>query len=133
MSVLDVRPQSVDVLGYAGDTLTIQITAPAALVDGQTWSAEVRSSESATTVDATFDVIPPTVSDGPAYIVLDAADTRRLAGTGVLRRIRTREGTTQEVIRYKGVWDCQVSNAGADPVRTLVKGTLVIDQDVTRE
>jgi hypothetical protein len=133
MVVLDVRPDSIDVLGYAGDTLTLAVVAPASLVDGKTWKAEIRSAESSSVVDASFAITPPTVADGPAYLVLDSETTRLLAGTGVLRRIRSRDGTTYEVIRYKGVFDCQVSVNGSDPVRTLVKGTLSIDQDVTRE
>lgn len=133
MGTLDVRPESVDILGYAGDTLTITVVAPASLVNAKAWTAEIRSAIDATTVDAEFVITPPTVADGPAYLVLDAATTRLLASSGVLRKIRTREGTTVEVLRYKGVWDCQVSAAGLDPVRTLVKGTISIDQDVTRE
>lgn len=133
MGTLDTRPEHVEAYAYAGDTFTITIVAPSALVSGMVWKAELRSSIDAVTVDATFDITEPTVADGPAYIVLDSATTRLLASTGVLQRVKSREGKIVEAIRYNGIFDCQISNAGTDPVRTLVKGTLAIDQDVTRE
>ena len=130
MSSLDVRPQVVDVAGYAGDTLTIRILAPDFY--GLDWSAQVRAAPDTTTVAATFEITAPAAADQPAILVLDAATTRALADTGEVIRVR-RGAATVSVLRFTGVWDCQVSDAGSDPVRTLVQGGLTIDLDVTRE
>ena len=130
MSSLDVRPQVVDVAGYAGDTLTIRITAPDFY--GLDWSAQVRAAPDTDAVAATFEITAPAAADQPAILVLDADTTRALAGTGTQLRVR-RGAATVTIQRFTGVWDCQVSDAGTDPVRTLVQGGLTIDLDVTRE
>lgn len=134
MAVLDARPQSVDCAIYAGDTFTLEIIAPAELVDGRVWLAQVRASPDATTVDATWVVTVPTTPGGPAFITLPSATTTALAQSAPLMR-SSRAAASPNVQRYQGVWDCQVSGppAGADPVKTLVKGTLTIDLDVSRQ
>lgn len=134
MADVDTRPEVVNITHYAGDTLTISVTAPASVVEGQVWSAQVRPSRDPTApLDATFTITPPTVADGPAFLVLSSVDCARLAGTGVVVQ-RTWKGTTYAVQTYTGEWDCQVAAPGGpDPVRTLVQGTLTIEADVTRE
>lgn len=127
MAMLDVVPDTVDIRAYAGDTLTIRVTAPDALVGGLDWLAQVRTTDTDTTVAATFDITPPAVPDGPAYLVLPAATTRLLAGT-----LGRELPTTRSIIRFTGVWDVQVSDAGSDPVTTLARGQLTIDMDVSR-
>jgi hypothetical protein len=107
-------PKVVDLVCYAGDTLSFTVTAPAAVVEGLTWKAQVRKSSTATGVDATFLVVPPTVSGGPAQVTLTAADTARLGS-------------------YYGAWDIQVASPdGGDPVHTLVQGEFAVERDVSR-
>lgn len=114
MAGISAVPQTVDVAGYVGDTLTIVVTAPSALVDGLGWSAQIRSANDATEVAATFAITPPTVADGPAYLVLSTAASTAL---GV----------------FSGVWDVQVAAAGGvDPVITLARGKFTQEMDVTR-
>lgn len=132
MATLDTRPELVDVTGYAGDTLTITIQAPAAVTDGKTWLAQIKSSRSSDIIDAEWEITPPAASGGIAVLVLDAATTAALvSGTGSLATRRTTSaGTFAAGTQYKGEWDCEVSDANS--TRTLVQGTLTIDQDVTR-
>lgn len=128
---LDVRPEEVNVSGYAGDTLTLMVTVTGMDLVTAQWDAMVRLNQEAASPAAVFAITPPTAVDGPAYLVLDAETTRALADMGqVLRAI---PGVRAAVRRFSGVWDCQVSAAGADPVRTLVQGELTIDLDVTRQ
>ena len=128
MATLDTRPDTVDILHYAGDTLTLAIRAPSAYIAGRVWSASVRSTRSAATVDATFDIIEPTVVDGPAYVTLTSADTALLGGLGVM--VPGDGGLS--VKTYTGVWDVQVKHPSGDPVSTLVQGIIKIESDVTR-
>lgn len=147
MAVLDTRPDVVDLSHYGGDTLTITITAPSYLVSGMEWTAQIRGAREAVGVDAEFDITPPTVTDGPAFLVLTAAECRRLIDAGgvlvqVQQQRTVRLGPTTNALaavprilqRYSGVWDCQIAPfTGGDPVRTLVQGAITIDLDVTRE
>lgn len=118
MTTLKVTPQRVDVAGYAGDTLTIQVTVPAGAFDGLEWHAEVRTNrDPSAPVDATFTITEPAVPGDPAYLTLSSQDTARLAQTGA----------------YSGQWDVQVSGpGGVDPVTTLAQGTLTLPLDVTQ-
>jgi hypothetical protein len=125
-------PDEVDIIHLAGDTLTISITAPSAVVDGKQWDGQVRSARDASTVDATFTITPPAVADGPAFAVLSAADSRALGDLGTYVEVPTGLNGLRSLIRYIGVWDVQVSDAGGDPVTTLAHGLLTIEQDVTR-
>jgi len=129
---LDTRPKVQDVNHYGGDTLTIKVTAPAELVDGKTWNAQVKADRTTDVVAATFDIIPPEVPGGPAYLVLPGAICASLIAGTPAAAVRNPDGTTRMVSIYKGVYDCQVSLAGLDPIRTLVQGSLTIDPDVTR-
>ena len=124
-------PTNVPITWLGGDTLTFTVTAPDSVVAGMEWLAQVRSSEDAATVDATFAITPPAVADGPAYLTLSAAETARLVGLGTIVQ---RGGPTPRAIQqYKGVWDVQVATPGGlDPVRTLAKGTLTLEADVSR-
>lgn len=131
MAVIDTRPDQVDIIHYAGDTLTIRVEAPASLTDGMTWLAQVKASRDSATVDAVFEITPPQTPGGPAELVLPAAVTAALGGTGqVLREMVA--GTLAAIQRYQGEWDVQVSDNGLDPVKTLAQGTLTIELDVTR-
>ena len=126
-------PGTVDIKGYAGDTLTRSVTAPAALVDGLEWTAQIKAARDSDVVDAEFTITPPAVAGGPAYLVLPAAETARLVEGAAVRRVRTAAGQTAYEAVYEGVWDCQVSGVdGADPVTTLVQGKVTITLDVSR-
>jgi hypothetical protein len=128
MATLDTRPDTVDINHYAGDTLTLAIRAPSSYVAGRVWSASVRSTRSAATIDASFSVIVPTVTDGPAYITLSSADTALLGNMGIM--VPGAGGLS--VKTYTGVWDVQVKHPSGDPVSTLVQGIIKIEADVTR-
>jgi hypothetical protein len=137
MATIDTRPKVVDIIHYGGDTLIIRIEAPASVTDGKVWDAHVKTAAGTTVPAAEFDITPPTVQGGPAFLTLPSATCAALvAGQPVLMR-RTQEVSTREITNYAiktftGVWDCQVSVAHSDPVRTLVKGALTIEQDVTQ-
>lgn len=130
MTTLDARPQWVPLAGYGGDTLTVRvIVSDYAAVAGRRWDAQVRREPTSSGVDATFSIVPPAASGQPGVLTLSAADAARLADMGT--EVRVREGTqTLTVKRYEGVWDCQVS-LGSE-VRTLVRGSIIIDKDITR-
>lgn len=137
MANLDATPGTVDLAVYSGDTFTFMVTAPAALVEGREWLAQVRSAKDGVTVDAEFTVTPPTVPDGPAYLTLWAADTTRLCEGAPIVRITRRRGKTLPspmlVQQYQGMWDVQVSAPGGiDPVTTLAAGQLTCELDVSR-
>ena len=120
-------PASVPITWLGGDTLTFTVTAPSTVVDGMEWLAQVRADVGAP-VDATFTITTPTVPDGPATLTLPAAETARLVGLGQV--VRSGARTVQQ---YKGVWDVQVAApGGVDPVRTLAKGSLTLEADVSR-
>lgn len=133
MAVLDLRPQIADVMGYAGDTLIISVVVSTNYIAGRTFSAQVRPAVGSPEISATFDITEPTEPNGAAYLTLPSAVTRSLVESGGAR-VRLREGgVTYDVMRFSGVYDCQLSMNGGDPVRTVVKGTLTIDMDVTAE
>lgn len=134
MAMLDLRPQVVDVYGYAGDTLEIAISVPTNYINGRTFNAQVRPAVGSTELSATFEVTEPVEPNGPAFIRLPSSITRELVQGPAAKRVRLREtGVTFEVVRFSGVWDCQLSLGGLDPVRTVSKGSLYIDMDVTAE
>lgn len=133
MAILDLRPQIVDVYGYAGDTLEIKVIVPTIYIAGRTFQAQVRPSAGSSTLSATFTIIEPTETNGPAILQLPSDVTRSLVETGGVKARFRNEGVTLNVMRYTGVWDCQLSLDGLDPVRTVVKGALYIDLDVTDE
>lgn len=130
MGTLDVRPDLVELWGYGGDDLDVKITAPSSLVSGATWKAQVRSDAQSTTVGAEFAVTPPAVADGPAYLHLSGAQTRALADAGTLVSVRV-GAASYPVQRYSGWWDVQVTFPSGS-VKTLSRGPLVVDMDVTR-
>lgn len=131
MATLDTRPGVVDLLTYGGDTFTLTITAPEEITDGMVWAAQIRTTQGSDTVDAEFTITPPAVSGGPAFLTLDSETTSALVvGAPVI--VRRVGRAVLSVAQYVGVWDCQVSADGDDPVRTLVQGTLTVELDVTR-
>ena len=107
---IDLRPEAVDITGYAGDTLSLRVTvSDPSIVAGGTWTAQVRQTQASAEIKATFAVTIE--SPGVALLTLAADDTAALGG-------------------FVGVWDCQVTNTGT--ARTLVQGKISFDPDVTR-
>lgn len=129
---ISTEPQVVNIKHYGGDTLTVKITVPAGYADGLDWDAQVRSVRNAATVDATFLIQQPAAPGDPGYITLLAAECARLIGMGTTRKERAPDGSLRSIQSYAGVYDCQVSDAGLDPVKTLVQGDLLLSMDVTR-
>lgn len=117
MSTLSTVPEVVDLACYAGDTLVIAVTLEAGFADGATWSAHVRAATGDPATVAVFQVTPPPTPGEPASLMLTGAQTAALV---------------VDVIRFVGVWDVQVSDAGIDPITTLARGTFTVSQDVTR-
>lgn len=114
MPTIDSRPQVIDIDHYAGDTLTLHVKVPALVVDGRTWTAQVRSRTDSQKIEASFQITP--TADG-ADVVLLSEDCQRLAKRG----------------KFVGAWDVQLAEAdGSDPVTTLAYGELRIHPDVTR-
>jgi hypothetical protein len=107
---IDLRPEAVDITGYAGDTLSVRVTvSDPAIVAGGTWTAQIRQTQSSAEIKATFAITIE--SPGVAVLTLAADDTDALGG-------------------FVGVWDCQVT-AGT-VARTIVQGKISFDPDVTR-
>jgi hypothetical protein len=133
MATLDTRPEVVDVHHYGGDTLTLKVTAGAALgAAAMQWDAQVKSTRAVDTVDATFIITLPPADGDPAYLTLPAAVVAALVEGAPTVTRRDARGVTRTIAQYTGDWDCQISNEGSDPVRTLAQGQLMIDLDVTR-
>ena len=109
MSSIDLRPQTVDVAAYAGDTISFQVNvSDPTLIEGAAWSAQVRAKRASEEVAAAFVVTP---NGSSATLTLDATTTGTLGA-------------------FKGAWDVQVDQGGV--VTTLVQGAFTLDQDVTR-
>lgn len=132
MASVSTVPTVVDIVTYAGDTFDLEVRAAAEVTDGKQWSAEIRADRASAPVDATFVITEPTEPGGSAYLRLTAADSARLARGAPVVQKRMPDGSTRAVQQYSGVYDCEVSLAGSDPVRTLVQGTIKIELDVTR-
>lgn len=141
MSIIDTRPQIVDIYHYAGDTLTIQVVVSDGMSTGMTWRAQVRTSRDITSPDASFTISP--TADG-AVLTMPASETTRLAQEGgvLLTGLELRNAVaitptalppgTVTMLRYSGEWDVQISAPGGDPVTTLAQGKFTLDMDVSR-
>ena len=125
--VLDFTPPVVNVVGYAGDTLSITIlTTPPTYTDGALWSAQVRSSTASGEVLEFFSIA---AVPGGACLTLTAEQTTRLAELGVVKRARGCDVYQM----FQGVWDAQVLWTVDGRVQTLVRGGLGMAMDVTRD
>lgn len=153
MTVIDVRPQSVVIKAYAGDTLALDILSvdSYSAANNWTWQGDVRIThdESATPVvaDGSFIFVneddafsDPTNFPGMGYkitAVLTSDVTRALAeqATSGIDPGYVKPGTdpTNTLLTFNGIFDIQVVNTDTPPtVKTLVQGTLSLDADVTR-
>lgn len=136
MTSIDLRPASLDILGYAGDTIRLTIRTD---VDYSTatWSGSIKDSRNVgETSQAEFVFGTPTLDPGTGTWTqtakIEEADTAQLFDD-------TNVGNTgQPPVPYTGVWDIQVEFDDPDDggaltdVITLVQGTITIEGDVTR-
>jgi uncharacterized protein with LGFP repeats len=123
---LSTVPMVVNVHHYGGDTLSVRIVVNDATVAGRDWDAQIRKTQDAEEIDATFDIVPGAMDEW--FLVLPGAVVSDLLATkSTVVRV---DG--KPVTRYIGVYDAQVSDAGSDPIQTFVQGTMTIDLDVTR-
>jgi len=132
MADISTIPQIVNITHYGGDTLDLKVIAEPGVADGLDWNAQIRSASESDTVDATFTITEPAAPGDPALLRLTGAESSRLAGLTPAVQTRAPNGALMMVQKYSGVWDCQVSAAGLDPIHTLCKGSLTIEIDVTR-
>lgn len=133
MADIDLRPQVVNILAYAGNTVPLTIVVPAGVADNFIWSGQLKATRDSDVVDAEFVITEPASPGEPAYAMLSAVDTARLAGVAPMIRKRSVAGVTMEVRSYSGEYDIQAKHPmDPDPVYTWVQGTLTIDLDVTR-
>lgn len=130
MAALSVVPETVDLAAYAGDTITVRVTAvDPSLVEGLAWAAQVRSE--ADDVQADFSITPPGPGGSTAYLTLTGAQTEAMVAAAATR-VSQVSGKAIARAKFTGAWDVQVSAAGADPIRTLARGKFTVDLDVTR-
>lgn len=122
MATLDFRPKTIDIICVAGDSISFNLT----VVDignltNPVFTGQVRDAGEINVEDF---VVTPTV-DG-AVLRLTPAQTRSLSelpsSGGVV------VGGTKV---WKGRYDVQLAH-DPDMVRTLIRGTLTIEMDVTR-
>lgn len=118
MVAVSTVPARYDITCYGGDTLRLEVILAAGYADGFDWNAQVRQSRAADVMAAVFTITEPTAPGEPAYLMLPGAVTLGL----------TEDGDR----RFEGFWDVQVSDAGSDPVTTLVQGAFRVEADVTR-
>lgn len=122
--LIDTRPQIVDIWHYAGDTLPIGVNTTDNFSTA-TWTGEVRLDHADATADATFSFVVDPGGSG-AVAILSDVDTRALNDLG---NPVTEDGKT--FTRYEGIYDIQIE-AVDGTVRTLFRGSIKIDSDVTR-
>jgi hypothetical protein len=120
-SQISVTPQRVDLTVYAGDGVTLRLTA----VDAETGNklnltgeigAQVKAHRSDTEPITEFVVDTAKAADGILDLSLSGEQTAALLS---------------ESSRFQGSWDVQWLADGEQP-RTLVQGYLTCDLDVTR-
>jgi hypothetical protein len=120
-SQVSVVPQRVDLIVYAGDGVTLRLTA----VDGETGdslnlageiNAQVKANRSDAEPITEFVVNTDQAADGILDLSLSGEQTAALL---------------TDSSRFRGSWDVQWLADGEQP-RTLVQGSLTCDLDVTR-
>jgi hypothetical protein len=121
--VLSTVPQGVDINIYSRDTFPLRITVDGLNYSQHTWSAQIRSNHDAP-IDAEFEVYPDATG---ANLILTSEAVGQLADLG--KPIRSLQGSSL-FLKYSGVWDVQVEDAGI--VTTLVQGFVNVYADVTR-
>ena len=124
---LSTVPMVANIEHYGGDTLYVRVEVPAEFTTGKQWDAQVRRTRDAVDIDAVFDFQPGDTPDVMFMILPADVVSGLIEDYGVEARVN---GTM--TIRYLGEYDCQISEAGQDPVTTLVQGTLTLFPDVTR-
>lgn len=118
---IDTRPQIVNIICYAGDTLVLRVYTTDDFSTA-TWTGQVRLNHADSTPDASFTFIPDT---GGAVVTLSDEST---ASLNLLGSDITENGQTFK--RYSGLYDVQIELSGN--VRTLFRGSISIDSDITK-
>jgi hypothetical protein len=118
---ISVIPQRVDLEVYAGDGVTLRLTAVNAETGDKlnlvgTIDAQVKAHRSDSEPLTGFTVNTDKAADGILDLSLSGAQTSALL---------------TDSSRFQGVWDVQWLADGEQP-RTLVQGSLTCDLDVTR-
>lgn len=138
MPVIDARPQGVELKAYAGDTFSFKIITDVDYTT-YTWTGQIRSDHPDQEVDASFTFGTPESAAGKweTVVTLSADSTQALADlvveppvTPSILNVGGAASTLTSVNTYKGVWDIQVMFN--EVVKTLVQGTITVDEDVTR-
>ena len=125
--VINLVPDLVNIVGYSGDTLTVNvIISDPAYDDGAVWAAQVRCSTGSSVVLEDFGITLLPSGDG-ACLTLTPLQTRRLNDSGTIRR---GQGCTVYQT-FDGVWDVQILKPDGT-VTTLARGSIQIVEDVTR-
>ena len=125
--VVDTRPKWVDLIGYAGDTLTLRVNfSDPSYDDGCTWTGQVRR----TPVPAGT----PTAPDAEfTFTMTSTGAIATLAGEAMDLLVDTYgedaawNGVTERL--YCGRYDIQISRPGF--TKTLFRGSLTVGPDIT--
>jgi|KBSMisStandDraft_5_1062788.scaffolds.fasta_scaffold1680950_1 hypothetical protein len=109
---ISLVPQQADLKLYSGDRAAIRLLVEGGDVDLSTGVllAQIKTSRADSTAKATFDVAIN--ADGSALLSLTGGDTTALGS-------------------FSGVWDCQWTPPGGEPV-TVVQGKVSCVLDVSR-
>lgn len=126
MTVIDTRPNTLDIKSYGGDDLPLRVNVNGADYSGAVWKAQVKLDHDSA-ADAEFQI---TVDALGADLVLLADDVAALMELGTPELPVYGAKPTSIVRKYLGVWDLQVDDNGS--VKTLIQGLFEVYADVTR-
>lgn len=135
MTSIDLRPSTLDILAYAGDTITLYIRTD---VDysSATWAGSIKDSSNVGETEVASFVFGTTTLDTQTGTWVTPAKVEE-ADTAALFDTANAGNTGQPPVPYTGVWDIQVTyddpiDEGAlTDVLTLVKGQITIEGDIT--
>lgn len=128
MTDIDLRAKVFNFWISAGDSLDgFEVTVDDPSYAAGTWTAQIRATPSDAVVQASFQIVPNGAGTGVVCSLDD--DTVRALHDAHARVVRDPE--LGLVNRSEHVYDVQ-STYGANNTLTAVKGTITIDQDVTR-
>lgn len=118
---IDTRPQIININHYAGDELVLTVMAPDYSL--YQWTGQIRSDYIVPDVDAYFEISGTGTSRRVALTATDSAMLVETKGVLVVEN-------GAQIRRYVGVYDVQA--ALDTSVRSLFRGSITIDSDVTR-
>ena len=120
---ISLIPESLDLKLYGGDGVELRLVVSDPLgvpipLTGEI-AAQIRSNRGNEQITADFDAEFTDPDNGVCILSLTGAQTASLHGTGPY------------IERFQGVWDCQWTPDGSEPV-TLIQGNVESNLDVTR-